>query len=120
MEKQQILLEIKYVYKIYYNVVMQLAMKYKVQDTIGKKFGLDSEEYRLMLKDIKEVVESLKHLKSILAIQLETEDESKIMKKIEEYIKTDPYCVLTEKFFEHDDFFNFEGSEEINWGKNEI
>ena len=113
MEKQ-VLLEIKYVYKIYYNVVMQLAMKYKVQETINRKFGTDSEEYQLMMKDIEEVVEGLKYLKSILAIQLDTEDESKIMKKIEEYIKADPYYVLTEKFFEHSDFFNFETSKEIN------
>jgi len=113
MEEQE-LFEIKCVYKIYYNVVIQLAMKYKVQETIRRKYGAVSEEYQLMLKDTEEMIEGLKYLKSILAMQLDTKDESKIMEKIQEYIKVDPYCVLTEKIFVHNDFFNLEGTKEIN------
>ena len=47
-------------------------------------------------------------------MRLGTNNETEIMKKVEEYIKVDPYCVLTEKFFEHDDFFNFKDNKEIN------
>ena len=114
MEKQTVLLEIKHVYKIYYNVIMQLAMKYKVQETINEKFKPDSEEGKLMSQDIQEILESLRGLKSILALQLDIKEETEILKKVEEYIKTDPYCILTEKFFENEDFFNFDDNKDIN------
>ena len=112
--EEQVSLQIKHLYKIYYNVMMQLAMKYKVQDTIDKKFGIDSEEHELMSKDIEELLESFKGLKSVLALHMGTEDESEMLQKLEEYIKSDPYYILTEKYFKYSDFFDSKSTKEIN------
>tara|TARA_R110000824_G_scaffold343105_2_gene529667 strand:- start:3843 stop:4184 length:342 start_codon:yes stop_codon:yes gene_type:complete len=112
--EEQVSLQVKHLYKIYYNVMMQLAMKYKVRNTIDKKFGIDSEEHELMSKDIEELLESFKGLKSVLALRTGIENESEMLQKLEEYIKGDPYYILTEKYFEHNDSFDSKNTKEVN------
>tara|TARA_Y100000590_G_scaffold354275_1_gene407508 strand:+ start:435 stop:782 length:348 start_codon:yes stop_codon:yes gene_type:complete len=109
--------EVKYMLKMYYNLYIIKTMKKLLKADVEKKYGKESAEYELSRKDYEETTRCIKILKDMVITYYNIEDEAEIDKKISEFVKNDPYYVLTTKMansFYKNIFENLPSNKEIN------
>ena len=93
--------KIKYLYKVYYNLLIMEGIRSKMTLITNKLFGEDSMEKQLLLEDIKELHGCIAIIMELLKENLETEDEDEVVKKVQEYVLEDPYFGLVNQMFSY-------------------
>jgi len=108
--------EVKYMLKMYYNLRITKEMKMLLTSEIKKRYGINSEEYKLVELDFKETNESLKILKDMIGSYYNIKEEKEVDKKISVFIQRDPYFILTAKMAKdyYNEAFNKTLTDEIN------
>ena len=82
---------VKYLYKIYYNLLVIEGARSKMSSVANQTLGKTSTEALLLAKDIKQLHSCLATVMSMLKEYLETEDEDIIVENVQNYVLEDPY-----------------------------